>query len=94
MPARSFPYSLSFKPATPDDEETLASYLPEPDENGEIDHNDIPDTLPGYLIALTGEFAIDDDIAATAVSDTAMGEELLSEMGYWQPGRGWRTTRN
>ncbi|WP_290538180.1 transglutaminase-like domain-containing protein [Alcanivorax sp.] len=86
--------SLSFKPATPDDEETLASYLPEPDENGEIDPNDIPDTLPGYLIALTGEFAIDDGIAATAVSNMAMGEELLSEMGYWQPGRGWRTTRN
>ena len=86
--------SLSFEPATPDDEETLASYLPEPDENGEIDPNDIPDTLPGYLIALTGEFAIGDDIAATAVSNMAMGEELLSEMGYWQPGRGWRTTRN
>ncbi|EDX89157.1 transglutaminase family protein [Alcanivorax sp. DG881] len=86
--------SLSFKPATPDDEETLASYLPEPDENGEIDPNDIPDTLPGYLIALTGEFAIGDDIAATAVSNTAMGEELLSEMGYWQPDRGWKTSRN
>ncbi len=86
--------ALSFKPATPEDEETLASYLPEPDENGEVDPNDIPDTLPGYLIDLTGEFTIGNEVVATATSNTTMGSELQSEMGYWQPNQGWRTSQN
>ncbi|MFK4754890.1 hypothetical protein, partial [Oceanobacter antarcticus] len=58
-----------------------------------IDPADIPDTLPGYLIHLNGEFSIGDEVAATTSSLT-MGTELLSEMGYWQPGRGWKTTTN
>ena len=86
--------ALSFKPATPEDEEALASYLPEPDENGEVDPNDIPDTLPGYLIDLTGEFTIGNEVVATATTNTAMGSELQSEMGYWQPNQGWRTSQN
>ena len=84
---------LSFAPATDADAETIASYLPQPDENGNIDPADIPDTLPGYLVHLNGEFSIGDEVAATTLSLT-MGTELLSEMGYWQPGRGWKTTTN
>ena len=86
--------ALSFRPATAEDEETLASYLPEPDENGEINPEDIPDTLPGYLISLLGEFSIGNDTTTTASIETVMGTELHSEMGYWQPGRGWQTSRN
>jgi hypothetical protein len=86
--------ALSFRPATTEDEETLASYLPEPDENSEIHPEDIPDTLPGYLISLLGEFSIGNDTATTASMETVMGTELHSEMGYWQPGRGWQTSRN
>jgi len=86
--------ALSFKPATQDDEQTLASFLPEPDENGDINPEDIPDALPGYLINLTGEFSIGNAVAATASQSQAMGTELHSEMGYWQPGRGWQTSRN
>lgn len=85
--------ALSFRPATEEDEETLASYLPEP-ENGEINPEDIPDTLPGYLISLLGEFSIGNDTTTTASMETVMGTELHSEMGYWQPGRGWQTSRN
>ncbi|MFK4753829.1 transglutaminase-like domain-containing protein, partial [Oceanobacter antarcticus] len=85
--------ALSFAPATDADAETIASYLPQPDENDNIDPADIPDTLPGYLIHLNGEFSIGDEVAATTSSLT-MGTELLSEMGYWQPGRGWKTTTN
>ncbi|MFK4754822.1 hypothetical protein, partial [Oceanobacter antarcticus] len=44
--------ALSFAPATDADAETIASYLPQPDENDNIDPADIPDTLPGYLIHL------------------------------------------
>jgi len=85
--------ALSFKPDTEADEETLASYLPEPDENGNIDPATIPDTLPGYLIHLRAEFNVGDDIT-TAINPAAMGTQLLSEMGYWQPGRGWKTSQN
>src|SRR5690606_14395413 len=86
--------ALSFAPASEADEQTLTSYLPEPDANGDIDPADIPDTLPGYLIQLNGEFTIDSEIAAATSSSVTMGTELLSEMGYWQPGRGWRTSQN
>ncbi len=86
--------ALSFKPASQEDEETLASYLPDPDENGEIDPNQIPGTLPGYLIDLTGEFTIGNDEVVLASSNTAMGTGLQSEMGYWQPNRGWQTSQN
>lgn len=85
---------LSFKPATQEDEDTLKSYLPEPDENGEIDPADLPGTLPGYLIHLKGEFRLGKEVVATADTETAMGAELHSEMGYWQPGQGWQTSEN
>ena len=68
--------ALSFRPATEEDEETLASYLPEPDENGEINPEDIPDTLPGYLISLLGEFSIGNDTTTTTSMETVMGTEL------------------
>src|SRR5690606_13125752 len=86
--------ALSFAPASEADEQTLTSYLPEPDANGDIAPADIPDTLPGYLIHLNGEFTIGSEIAAATSSSVTMGTELLSEMGYWQPGRGWRTSQN
>ena len=85
--------ALSFKPDTQADEETLASYLPEPDADGNIDPASIPDTLPGYLIHLRAEFNVGDEIT-TAINPAAMGTQLLSEMGYWQPGRGWQTSKN
>lgn len=85
--------ALSFKPATDADANILLGYLPDPDDNGEIDPNSIPDTLPGYLISLNGEFSIGNDVVATTTSMN-MGTELHSQMGYWQPGRGWKTTTN
>ncbi len=86
--------ALSFAPATQEDEDTLASYLPEADENGEFDPGDVPDTLPGYLINLKAEFAIDEDSVANPDIEVTMGSGLISEMGYWQPGRGWDTSEN
>jgi len=85
--------ALSFKPDTEADEQTLASYLPEPDAYGNIDPASIPDFLPGYLIHLRAEFNVGDEIT-TAINPAAMGTQLLSEMGYWQPGRGWKTSKN
>src|SRR5690554_6882627 len=51
-------------------------------------------TLPGYLIHLNAEFSVGDNIIETAPSSITMGSELLEEMGYWQPNRGWNTSRN
>tara|TARA_R110001606_G_scaffold83958_5_gene191355 strand:- start:50836 stop:53940 length:3105 start_codon:yes stop_codon:yes gene_type:complete len=86
------PLALSFKPASPEDEDALAAYLPENGANGEPQSP--PDTVPGYLIHLTPEFSLDGNIIAAPQSSMAMGGSLLSEMGYWQPGRGWNTTQN
>ncbi len=69
--------SLSFTPATDDDRETIESYLPEPDANGEIDPEDLPDSLPGYLINLTAEFRRDGEVIHTA-GPFAMGTELAA----------------
>jgi hypothetical protein len=85
--------SLSYSPATEDDEAVIESRLPEPDENGEINPEDIPSTLPGYLINLIGEFKIGDEIVATT-SAMAMGTELITDTGYWEPNRGWNISRN
>src|SRR5690554_435424 len=86
--------ALSFTPASEADEQLIASYLPEPDENGGIDPSQIPNTLPGYLIYLNAEFSIGNEVTATTNSSITMGSELLEEMGYWQPNRGWNTSRN
>ncbi|MFC3681165.1 transglutaminase domain-containing protein [Bacterioplanoides pacificum] len=85
--------SLSYTPASEDDEQLILSFLPEPDDNGEIDPAAIPDTLPGYLIHLNGEFAIGDTVVATT-DELSMGTELISESGFWEPVRGWQTSRN
>ncbi|MFT6422477.1 MAG: hypothetical protein ACJA2K_001202 [Thalassolituus sp.] len=85
--------SLSYSPATEDDEAVIESRLPEPDENGEINPEDIPSTLPGYLIKLIGEFKVGDEVVATTTV-MAMGTELITNTGYWEPSRGWRMSRN
>ncbi|MBL7251380.1 transglutaminase-like domain-containing protein [Alloalcanivorax marinus] len=86
--------SLSFSPATQEDEDTLASYLPDADEDGELDPGELPDTLPGHLINLKARFSIGSETVANPEQELAMGSGLASEMGYWQPGRGWDTSEN
>ena len=86
--------SLSFAPATQDDADIIESYLPEPDPvTGEINPEDIPDTLPGYLINLKAEFAIGNQIVASETAGT-MGTELYETLGYWDPRFGWDTSQN
>ena len=86
--------SLSFSPATQEDEDTLASYLPDADEGAELDPGELPDTLPGHLINLKARFSIGSETVASPEQELAMGSGLASEMGYWQPGRGWDTSEN
>ena len=69
--------SLSFEPATEEDRETIESYLSEPDENGDIDPNDLPESLPGYLINLKAELRRNGEVIHTA-GPFPMGTELAS----------------
>ncbi len=86
--------SLSFAPATDDDAAIIESYLPEPDpQTGEVNADDLPDTLPGYLINLTAEFAIGNEVVASGAAGT-MGTELYESLGYWDPRFGWDLSNN
>ena len=86
--------SLSFSPASQEDEDTLTSYIPDAGEDGELDPDQIPDTLPGHLINLKARFSIGSETVASPEQELAMGSSLASEMGFWQPGRGWNTSEN
>ncbi|MBF1803563.1 hypothetical protein [Alloalcanivorax profundimaris] len=88
--------SLSFSPVTQEDEDTLVSYLPDADadEDGKLDPGELPDILPGHLINLKARFSIGSETVANPEQEPAMGSGLASEMGYWQPGRGWDTSEN
>ncbi|MCY4044573.1 MAG: transglutaminase-like domain-containing protein [Cellvibrionales bacterium] len=83
--------ALAFKPATDEDAELLASYLPEPDpETGEIDPSHIPQSLPGYMIGLTAEFLEEGETLFEAPAGN-MGSELIESMQLYAPGFGWST---
>ena len=69
--------SLSFEPASDEDRQTIESYLPEPDEEGNIDPADLPDRLPGYLIELNAQLKLDGQIIRTA-GPFKMGAELAT----------------
>ena len=85
---------LSFRPATEDDREIIESYLPEPDpETGEIDPNDLPDTLPGYLINLTAELSANGELLQSGPAQT-MGAELYETLGLYSPAHQWFTSVN
>jgi len=56
--------------------------LPEPHEDGTpIDPSELPQSLPGYLIHLTGELTLDGNVIAEGGNFT-MGSELGMEAGY------------
>jgi hypothetical protein len=64
--------TLSFKPATPEDEQALQSLLPE----GEItDINQLPDSIPAYLINVIPELKVNGQTVKLG-SAMQLGEEL------------------
>lgn len=88
--------ALSFKPATQQDADLIASYIPAPDPvTGQIDPSQLPSSLPGYLIHMVPEFTIGNDVKATSTSQQTMGEELVSTLGYFMPAtQSWETNDN
>ncbi|MFL0798418.1 MAG: chloride channel protein [Cellvibrionaceae bacterium] len=88
--------ALSFKPTTEDDQAIIESYLPEPDpETGEIDPEQLPNTLPGYSINLTAEFTINGEVQPQSQTNTQpMGTELYETLGLYGPSEGWHLSNN
>ena len=61
--------TLSYSPATPQDEAVINSYLPKPHADGTpIQPNELPSSLPAYLINLKPELRIDGVVVATGTS--------------------------
>ncbi|EGQ7833870.1 transglutaminase-like domain-containing protein [Vibrio vulnificus] len=85
--------SLSFKPASPQDEEIILSYLPNLEPDGTINPHRLPKDLPGYLINMEAVFSID-GIALQSTVVGSMGSELIEEIGVWSPAVGWQTSMN
>ena len=85
--------ALAFKPATEADEETLLSYLPEPDENGEIDPSALPQSLPGHLIRMQAQFLVDgQEVLSKAAGN--MGGELQETLALFHPSFSWSQSDN
>jgi hypothetical protein len=79
--------TLSFKPATPADEQTLASFLPE----GEItDPSQLPSSIPSYLITVIPEIAVDGQVVAQGYG-MRLGEDLEFYYEVFRVGPGAHT---
>ena len=76
--------TLSFKPATKADEDTLASYIPD----GNItDISQLPSSLPAYLINVIPEVKVNGEVVLSG-NTMRLGEELDVTMQAYIPGYG------
>ncbi|WP_051264096.1 transglutaminase-like domain-containing protein [Teredinibacter turnerae] len=85
--------ALSFKPSTEADENLLRSYLPASAGSGPIDPSQLPSTLPGYLINLTAELTIDEEVVQSVAAGN-MGEGLYEKIGLRSPSFGVESAVN
>ena len=75
--------TLSYIPATQADADTIASYLPRPNADGSpIRPEQLPTSLPGYLIRLKPQINLDGQAVATATQAVQMGSDLPSSGGF------------
>lgn len=79
--------SLSYKPATDLDNETLIGLIP---EAGALE-GDIPRSIPGYLINVSAELNIDKNTVLTRGS-VPLGTETNHKMEIYAPSTGWAST--
>jgi transglutaminase-like putative cysteine protease len=75
--------TLSYAPATPEDELVIESYLPEPHPDGTpIEPEELPDSLPAYLINVIPELSIDGEVAATGAA-VGLGTSEVFTMSFY-----------
>jgi len=83
--------TLSYSPATAQDEATINSYLPKPHADGTpIQPSELPTSLPAYLINLKPELRIDGIIVATGTA-IGKGYQETFDMVFTEPGPGGGT---
>src|SRR4030043_936240 len=77
--------TLSYSPATQADEDVINSYLPKPHADGTpIQPNELPSSLPAYLINLKPELRIDGVVVATG-TPVGMGNTETFKMTFTAP---------
>lgn len=78
---------LSFIPATQDDAETLASYLPAPHADGSpVQPGEFPQELPGYLIEMKAQLLAGDSVMSSGGS-LVLGMPVLLQTELFDPGQ-------
>lgn len=77
--------TLSYTPATPQDEAIINAYLPQPHADGTpIQPSELPSSLPAYLINVKPELRIDGQVVATGTPTTLGGIETFT-MTFFDP---------
>jgi hypothetical protein len=86
--------TLSYSPATAEDEAVINSYLPTPHPDGTpIDPSELPSSLPAYLINLKPELRIDGVVVATGGA-VQMGVAEKFNMTFHDPAHSSDVIRN
>lgn len=81
--------TLSFIPATQADQDLINSYMPKAHTDGtQIQPNELPSSLPGYLLNMKAEFRVDGQVVATTTSGLTMGSMVKQQNQYFNPGTG------
>lgn len=79
--------TLTYLPATQADTDLLNSYLPKPHSDGTPIHpEELPTSLPGYLLKMKAELRLDGQVVATGGQVLTMGADLFGEGGFTQLG--------
>ena len=86
--------TLSFTPLTQADEDLISSYLPLPHPDGSpILPEELPGSLPGYLIHMKAELRVD-GVLVSSGGDLTLGQEIILEKSLWRPDKEWNTEVN
>ena len=77
--------TLSYAPADQATADLIASYLPKPDADGSpIRPDQLPTSLPGYLIRLRPQITLDGQVVAQSTGVVTMGTDLQGHGGFTQ----------
>lgn len=86
--------TLSYSPATSQDEAVLVSYLPKPHADGTPTlMSDLPLSLPAYLVNLKPELRVDGLLVATG-APVGLGSTNIFSMTFSDPAYGWNQVSN
>ncbi|HEY6874538.1 MAG TPA: transglutaminase domain-containing protein [Geobacteraceae bacterium] len=80
--------TLSYTPATPQDEAVINSFFPQPHADGTpIQPSELPSSLPAYLVNVKPELRIDGQVVATGAT-IGLGSTESFVMSFYDPSTG------